>query len=218
MTQIYLISPNEITLASYAIELEAILKADIKNNIAAFQLSIGIDKDNGITESQIEAAITRLAPICRDNDVAFMICDNMQIAKKYQCDGLHLSLGCDVDLIKSARSYLGNDALIGASILPSKHMAMVIAEGGLDYIAIDMTSDIKPNSDNMAGFAIIDPVELLGWWGDVMEIPCVAMGEIKTDSYKNLIEIGVNYLAISGDSISPRQTLANIAIFNSLIQ
>ncbi len=218
MTQIYLISPNEIILDSFAADLKSILQADAVNNIAAFQLSIAMDKDNGIDENQIEAAITRLAPICRDNDVAFMICDNMQMVKKHQCDGLHLTLGCDVNLIKSARSYLGNDALIGASILPSKHMAMVIAEGGLDYIAIDMARDIKPNFDNMAGLEIIDPVELLGWWGDVMEMPCVAMGEIKTDSYKNIIEIGVNYLAISGNPISPCQTLANIAIFNSIIQ
>ncbi len=216
MTQIYLISPNEIIPASYSVKLEAILKADIKNNIAAFLLSITSNKNN-IDESQIDAAIKMLAPICRDNDVAFMICDNMEMVKKHQCDGLHLSLGCDVGLIKSARSYLGGDTLIGASILPSKHMAMEVAEGGLDYIAIDMDGDINPNMDAMSGLEIIDPVDFFCWWGDVMEIPCVAMGKADTASYKKLIEVGVDYLTISGDSIASQQIITNVKMFGSIL-
>jgi thiamine-phosphate pyrophosphorylase len=105
--------------------------------------------------AMIGAAHRQNATVLTDNAAA--------MANVQGFDGLHLP--ADVPAIKAARDRLGPDRIVGADCLPSRHEAMTLAEAGADYIAFGRGED---------GKAIEDLAEMIGWWGELIELPCAA--------------------------------------------
>ena len=110
--KLYLISPQEVG-GSFPDRLKAALDPGLA---AAFQLRV---KDTD------EHALARLAEplqrICADAGVAFIVNDNMALAKRLGADGVHLGQR-DGD-IREARALLGPSAQIGKTCHDSRHLA-----------------------------------------------------------------------------------------------
>jgi len=75
----------------------------------------------------------RLMPICAGQDVAFILNDRMDLAKRCGADGVHLGQS-DGDP-RAARTLLGLSAQIGVTCHDSRHLAMEAGEAGADYVA-----------------------------------------------------------------------------------
>ena len=130
-------------------------------------------------------------PVCHDADVAFLVNDRPDIAAQLDADGVHV--GQEDASYTEARRIVGPDAIVGVTCHDSKHLAMTAAEDGADYVAFGAffpttTKDPKASAD----------VDLLAWWGELMEVPCVAIGGITADNCAPLLMAGADFLAVAG--------------------
>lgn len=184
MSQLYLISPPCIG-PGFADALAATLDA---GPVACFQLRL---KD--MNRDEIRRAIDALRPVAQSRDVAFLLNDDPQLSVETGCDGAHL--GQD-DLathggLARVRGVL-DGLIMGVTCHDSRHLAMEAAEAGADYVAFGAffpTSTKEPKTK-------AEP-ELIRWWSDLMEVPCVGIGGITAENCAPLVEAGADFLAVS---------------------
>ena len=180
--QLYLISPAEI-----GADFEERLKEALGGGpVAAFQFRV-----KGVDQHQAARLAEPLQRICESHDVAFIVNDDMGLAKRLGADGVHLGQS-DGDP-REARALLGPSAQIGVTCHDSRHLAMEAGEAGADYVAFGA---FFPTGTKET-FHRPDP-SILGWWSTLFEVPCVAIGGINAQNGRALVEAGADFLAISG--------------------
>lgn len=114
----------------------------------------------------LDAAAARpLVEMAQAAGIAALIADQAQLARTLRADGVHLSWSADLDdRYDEAREIVGNRGSVGAEVACDapevRHTAMAIAERGADYVAF-------PAHESQA--------ELVDWWSEIFEVPCVAM-------------------------------------------
>jgi thiamine-phosphate pyrophosphorylase len=180
--QIYLISPLGVG-GDFPNQLSSALAAA---PVAAFQFRV-----KGLDQHEAARLAAPLLDICREQDVAFIVNDDVALAKRLKADGVHLGQG-DGDP-REARAELGPDAQIGVTCHGSRHLAMEAGEAGANYVAFGAFFD----SSTKATQHRADP-DILRWWSAIMEIPCVAIGGITADNCAPLVRAGADFLAVSG--------------------
>ncbi|MFC4272934.1 thiamine phosphate synthase [Sneathiella chungangensis] len=180
--RLYLISPPEIDLDTFE---TAFREALAGGDVACFQLRL---KDRPATE--IIAATKRLMPIAEQAGVAFLLNDDVELARELTVDGVHV--GQDDMPYKKARALLGPDAIIGVTCKNSKHLAMTAGEAGADYVAFGAFFPSTTKAETVKA----DP-EILGWWSETTLIPSVAIGGITVENAEILLKSGADFLAVS---------------------
>ncbi|GAA0277937.1 hypothetical protein GCM10009127_18530 [Alteraurantiacibacter aestuarii] len=129
--------------------------------------------------------------ICAERDVAFIVNDDVALAKRIKADGVHL--GQQDGSPQEAREILGRDAQIGVTSHASRHLAMDAGDAGADYVAFGAFFPSQTKSSDHRP----EP-EIIEWWSKLFEIPCVAIGGITPDNCQPLIDAGADFLAVSG--------------------
>ena len=180
--QLYLISPLDVG-GDFPVRLEEALAA---GPVAAFQFRV-----KGLDQHEAARLAEPLQAICATHEVAFIVNDDVALAKRLKADGVHLGQG-DGDP-KEARRQLGPGAQIGVTCHNSRHLAMEAGEAGADYVAFGA---FFPTTTKAVEHRA-DP-EILTWWQGLFELPCVAIGGITVDNAKKLVEAGADFLAVSG--------------------
>lgn len=180
--ELYLISPLE-TGGDFHNELRLALSAA---KVAAFQFRV-----KNLDQHRAADLAKPLQAICAEFDTAFIVNDDVALAKRLGADGVHLGQG-DMSL-SEARAILGHDVQIGITCHDSRHLAMEAGEGGADYVAFGAfyptsTKNVSHHAD----------VEILEKWSSIMEIPCVAIGGITPENAAPLIAAGADFIAVSG--------------------
>jgi thiamine-phosphate pyrophosphorylase len=180
--QLYLISPLDVG-GDFPARLEEALSAA---PVAAFQFRV-----KGLDQHEAARLAEPLQAICAAHDTAFIVNDDVALAKRLGADGVHL--GQDDGDPKEARRILGADAQIGVTCHASSHLAMEAGEAGADYVAFGAffpttTKTVEHHADP----------EILTWWQSMFELPCVAIGGITVDNAAELVEAGADFLAVSG--------------------
>ena len=199
----YLITPPEIDPAAFAPVLEEALSG---GDVACLQLRLKEAPDD-----EIRRATELLMPIAHAHDVAFLINDRPDLAAELGADGVHV--GQEDTPYDKARDILGPDAIVGVTCHASRHLAMVAGEAGADYVAFGAffpttTKDPKASASP----------EILTWWSDLFEIPCVAIGGITVTNCAELVEAGADFLAVSAGVWNyPDGPAAAVAAFNKVI-
>ncbi|MBA4160646.1 MAG: thiamine phosphate synthase [Novosphingobium sp.] len=197
--QLYLISPLDVS-GAFPDRLARALDA---GPVAAFQFRV---KD--IDEHQAAKLAEPLQAICAEREVAFIVNDSIALAKRIGADGVHLGQG-DGD-VRDARARLGKEAQIGVTCHNSRDLAMEAGEAGADYVAFGAFFPTQTkDTDHRA-----EP-ELLTWWQNLMELPCVAIGGITPENCAPLVEAGADFLAVShavwgGDEAAAVRAFARI--------
>lgn len=200
--QLYLISPQEVG-GDFPERLRAALGA---GPVAAFQLRV-----KGVDQHQLVKLAEPLQAICAQAEVAFIVNDDMSLAKRIGADGVHLGQS-DGDP-REARALLGPGAQIGVTCHDSRHLAMEAGEAGADYVAFGA---FFPSTTKEAKHQA-DPA-LLGWWSAVFELPCVAIGGITPENGKALVEAGADFLAVSGAVWNAADPAAAVAAFTPVLK
>jgi thiamine-phosphate pyrophosphorylase len=180
--QLYLISPLEVG-GDFPDRLRAALGV---GTVAAFQFRV-----KGLDQHEAARLAAPLQEICADHDVAFIVNDDIALAKRLKADGVHLGQG-DGDPA-DARRELGPDAQIGVTCHASRHLAMEAGEAGANYVAFGA---FFPTTTKAVEHRA-EP-EILSWWQGLFELPCVAIGGITPANAGELVEAGADFLAISG--------------------
>jgi thiamine-phosphate pyrophosphorylase len=183
LSRLYLITPPKIDdLGTFSSKLEAVIKA---GDVACFQLRLKDVPDEAVVE-----AANVLFPIAQALDVACLVNDRPDLAKQTGADGVHI--GQSDGSIEQARQIVGKGAIIGVTCHDSRHLAMEAAEAGADYVAFGAFFPTTTKTPLYTANA-----ELLTWWQEMMEVPCVAIGGITPDNGEALIRAGADFLAVS---------------------
>lgn len=200
--QLYLISPLDVGGDFPARLEEAVAAAPV----AAFQFRV---KD--MTQHEAARLAEPLQAICAAHEVAFIVNDDMALAKRLNADGVHLGQG-DGDP-KEARRLLGPGAQIGVTCHDSRHFAMEAGEAGADYVAFGA---FFPTTTKAVEHRA-EP-EILTWWQGLFELPCVAIGGITPDNAKVLVDAGADFIAVSGAVWAhPKGPAAAVRQFDTLL-
>jgi thiamine-phosphate pyrophosphorylase len=178
--QLYLISPVEVG-DGFPDRLKAALEG---GPVAAFQFRV-----KGVDQHEAARLAEPLQRICANAEVAFIVNDDMSLARRLGADGVHLGQG-DGDP-REARALLGPSAQIGVTCHDSRHLAMEAGEAGADYVAFGAFFPTNTKET----FHRPDP-SILGWWSTLFEIPCVAIGGITPGNGRVLVEAGADFLAV----------------------
>lgn len=179
--QLYLITPPRLSPEL----VEALRDALAGGDVAAVQIRL---KDN--TREEIRAGAPELIRIIQDAGVAAILNDDAELADELGCDGVHI--GQDDGRVKDARAIMGKERTIGVTCHDSKHLAMIAGEAGADYVAFGA---FYPTTTKQAPTQA-EP-DVLRWWVELFELPCVAIGGITVENAAPLIEAGADFLAVS---------------------
>ena len=180
--QLYLISPLDVG-GDFSQRLRQALEA---GPVAAFQFRV---KD--IDPEEAARLAEPLKAICDEFDVAFIVNDDVALAERLGADGIHLGQGDES--LKNARAALGKDVQIGITCHDSRHLAMEAGEGGANYVAFGAFFPTETKETQYK-----PELDIVQWWAEMIEIPCVAIGGITPDNCRPLIDAGADFLAVSG--------------------
>ena len=187
-TKLYLITPPRLTdEAAFLRQLETALST---GHITAVQLRLKLADDKTADLDAMRRIAPDFVACVQQAGAVALINDAADIAEETYADGVHL--GQTDGSIKATRQRLGEDAIIGATCHDSRHLAMVAGEAGATYVAFGAfyptdtkTTEHRPDPD------------ILTWWQEVMEIPCVAIGGITAENAAFLAGAGADFLAVS---------------------
>jgi thiamine-phosphate pyrophosphorylase len=201
--QLYLISPPDVG-DDFPDRLEQALAG---GPVAAFQLRL-----KGVDQHEAARLAEPLQSLCEAHEVAFIVNDDMALARRIGADGVHLGQS-DGDP-REARALLGPTAQIGVTCHDSRHLAMAAGEAGADYVAFGafFPTRTKPTEHRP------EP-SILSWWSRLFEIPCVAIGGITPANGRPLVEAGADFLAVcSAVWQHPEGPKAAVAEFEALLE
>lgn len=201
--RLYLITPQALDPPGFAPLLASALDA---GDVACLQLRL---KD--VPDDAVRRAADLLRPIAQARGVAFLMNDRPDLAAATGCDGVHV--GQHDATYREARRLLGPDAIVGVTCHASRHLAMEAGEMGADYVAFGAffatsTKEVQHHADP----------EILSWWQELMEIPCVAIGGITPDNCGTLVSAGADFIATSAAVWAhPAGPAAAVQAFNRAI-
>jgi thiamine-phosphate pyrophosphorylase len=199
-----LISPPTIVVADFARALQEALAA---GPVAAFQLRLKNLPDDAVT-----AAAEALAPIVQGAGTAFILNDRPDLAARVGADGVHI--GQEDASYPEARRWVGESGIVGVTCHDSRHLAMEAAEAGADYVAFGA---FFPSPTKMPKTAAAP--ELLSWWQEIMEVPCVAIGGMTVENARDIAESGADFVAVSAGVWGHREGPAEaVRAFNRIFR
>jgi thiamine-phosphate pyrophosphorylase len=132
------------------------------------------------------AAILRL---CREYDVACIVNDDVEMCRILDADGVHL--GENDDNIAEVKHILGEDSIIGSSCYDQLNRAKIAQKEGASYVAFGtmFPTPTKPNAPRAT-------LELLREAKSEIQIPIVAIGGITMNNAHDVIETGIDAIAV----------------------
>jgi thiamine-phosphate pyrophosphorylase len=137
-----------------------------------------------------------LVELAQKKDIAALIEGDAQLARTLRADGVHLPWSKDIAArYAEAREILGTRYIIGVDVGRSRHDAMSFAEDGADYIAFG----IPPHVEDRAS-AADRRLELIFWWSEIFEVPCVAFDVDSVEDATALAAAGADFLAMRLDA------------------
>lgn len=148
------------------------------------------------TAEEIESVARKLQSLCKHYKATFIIDDHVELTKKLHADGVHL--GKKDMPIREARSILGSDYLIGGTANTFEDICQHWADGA-DYIGCGpfRYTSTKTNLSPLLGLdgykKIVQQIYEVN-----LNLPIVAIGGITVEDIPNLMQSGINGIALSG--------------------
>ncbi len=158
--RLYLVAPAGPGLSRCA---EALPRLLASHDIACIRIA-----GAGTSEDDLSRAADTIRPICHERDVPVLMTDHFRLVTPLGLDGVHLTDGARN--VRQARKALAKDAIVGAYAHISRHDGMTAGEIGADYVSFG------PLTQSSLGDGRLAPLDLFGWWSEMIELPVVAEG------------------------------------------
>ena len=170
-------------------------------------------------KEEIKAVARKAKEICKKNDVILVIDDYADIAKELELDGVHL--GKKDMPVDEAGILLGEEFFIGATAFSFEDIE-ALRHTDIDYIGLGpfRFTSTKKN---------LSPVIGIEGYAEIMRrkaessinIPIVAIGGICYDDINDIMDTGINGIAVSGSLINAEnmteETKRMISLLESII-
>ena len=185
--RLYVISPAAVELEHFIPLYERVLETGL---VASFQLRLKAENGDPVHPDVIKRASDALIPMAQNHQVAFLINDHADLVKATGADGVHL--GQSDMACADARRLLGEDVIIGVTCHNSRHLAFEAGEAGADYVAFGA---FHPTPTKQTQY--VATPDLLSWWQEIAELPCVAIGGITAENAAPIAQAGADFIAVS---------------------
>lgn len=186
--RLYLITPPEVSdIAAFARELDQALDG---GDVASLQIRLKSKDGVPAPDSHILTLGRHIVARAQDRGVAVLVNDRPDLAVELGADGVHVGQS-DMPYAQ-ARKLVGPNAIVGVTCHDSRHLAMEAGEAGADYVAFGAFYPTETKTP-----AAKAELELLGWWQEMMELPCVAIGGVTVENARPLVAAGADFLAVS---------------------
>lgn len=140
------------------------------------------------------ATLARLVALAQSRGAAALVADDARLARTVGADGVHLSWAPDLaQRYAAARAALGGDAIVGVEAGGFRHDAMVLGEAGADYIAFVPLHETQDDDGERSALQ----ADLIAWWSELFEVPCVAFGTESPEAAAALAAEGADFIAVS---------------------
>jgi thiamine-phosphate pyrophosphorylase len=133
-------------------------------------------------EERTVRMLEALMPLAQERNVAVVVAGHDGLAPRLGVDGVEVSDRAAYDL---ARKRLGASAIVGADCATSRHFAMEMGEAGADYVGFANAAE--------------GGLELVEWWGELFEVPCVALDPVAPDEARELARLGADFVRPAAD-------------------
>ncbi|MEG0647148.1 MAG: thiamine phosphate synthase [Bacteroides sp.] len=163
------------------------------------------------TLEEIEQVALKLKPLCKEHEAILVIDDHVELARKLEVDGVHLG---KTDMpVDQARSILGEAFIIGGTANNFEDVLMHY-RAGADYVGVGpyRFTRTKKNLSPVLGAegyaTLINRMKEAG-----ISLPIVAIGGITNEDIPELLQLGVNGIALSGSILQaedPREETKRI--------
>jgi thiamine-phosphate pyrophosphorylase len=145
-------------------------------------------------EGKLDAAAARpLLEMAQKLDIAVLIEGDASLARALRADGVHIPWSKHItEQYAEARDILGTRYIVGVDVGRSRHEAMSLAEAGADYIGFGIPAHVEDRET-----AVARRRELIAWWSEIFEVPCVALDVEHADAAVELASAGADFIGMS---------------------
>lgn len=166
-------------------DIETFCRAVLRGGASMIQL-----RDKSGQGAEIFDRACRLAPICSDFGVPFIVNDRLDVALAASADGVHLGPG---DLpIDAARRVAGRDFIIGGSA-GTPERARRLEEAGADYLGVGAIFEARPSKSDAS--APRGP-EAIAQIVEVVDIGVYGIGGITVENAPSVVARGAAGVAV----------------------
>ncbi len=164
------------------------------------------------------AAVASLVAAIQKAGAAALIWGDARLARTVKADGVHLPVSEAAEaLYEDAREMLGRRFIVGLDAGQSRHDAMTAGEADADYIGFGLA---PASTDRLT--AIAGRLELVDWWAEIFEVPCIAFDVATPDEARALAHAGADFVAIAvnsatGTAKSPADVADEVKAFAAAI-
>lgn len=168
----------------------------------------------GADEELLERSALVVKQMCREYDATFIIDDDVLLARRIGADGVHL--GKEDMPIAQARAILGSEYIIGATVNSYEdimsHLGAMPDYFGCGPFRYTTTKERLAPTLGIEGYRCI----IRKMRGNNIHTPLVAIGGITKSDIAQLMECGIDGIALSGsilraqNPISEMQEIANM--------
>jgi thiamine monophosphate synthase len=176
---LYFTSPHKISGYDFPIQLghafRQVNNSFYEKNMHAMELYLP-----GASEAEYTSHVDLIGTLCKNSGIPFIVNTHVEIAKKYNADGIIFAATDKIDLEK-IRAEFGDDFIIGIDCKGSKKSTEKYAKNPIvDYVSFDYQGD--------------KTFELVKFWKKNSENPCVVKGYIDEELCTKLVNYGVDFI------------------------
>ncbi|MEJ8574062.1 thiamine phosphate synthase [Microbaculum marinum] len=175
--RLVLVTPSNIDAAEFAPKLIEALDA---GSIAAVILDLASED-----VADWRRATEILCPIAQERGTAFQLHNRPELVRELGADGSHMTLGTEA--LSSAIRMLRPDMIVGAGDCTTRHAAMLLGEITPDYVLLGR---LDPEGDIPATHNLVE------WWSDLFQLPCVALCAEDWDTVEATVDGGADFIAL----------------------
>ncbi len=176
---------------------------------------IRLHPDPGADAAVDTAAVRALVALAKKSGVAVLVLAGAAHASELGADGMHVPWSRDVvGQFKALRGVAPKGAIIGADAGRSRHDAMELGEAGADYVAFGIPPHVEDR--HRAGERQID---LISWWSQIFEVPCVAFDVTDAEQARHVVEAGADFVAVALTQNDPaRDAVERVRAFSDALK
>lgn len=174
----------------------------------ASALEGGVDilqlREKNMSAKKIVELGRKIKQLCLQYDAIFIVNDRIDIAQILEADGVHLGQD-DLD-VQSARDILGSNIIVGVSTHAPEQALRAVADGA-DYIGVGPVFETPTKLGRQAV-----GLEYAKWAAENIEIPAFAIGGIDLENVSQVLETGMEKVAVVRaiiNSSSPEKSAKN---------
>jgi thiamine-phosphate pyrophosphorylase len=147
-----------------------------------------------VGEGALDVAVAKpLVELAQRAGAAALIADDATLSRSLRADGVHLGISFDpAGAYAEARKVLGARGIIGFDAGISRDDAMTLAEEGAEYVAFGAPLDLLDLDKARARRA-----DLIAWWAEIFEVPCVAFDVESAEAAEAMARAGADFVAVT---------------------